>query len=108
MLENPYTPPSAVIGSVLLHSTRLNELRIIADWLRDNALRPQEPESSGGYRIYTKSRLFNISKQPAPNLVKQLDPDAVNRAPPGVDLEPQDAVGIYYCVFPSAHPHHVL
>ncbi|KAG8898971.1 Nucleoporin nup84 [Tulasnella sp. 403] len=77
---------------MLAASPRLNELYIVANWLRDIAPPVQLPDHPPGYRINTKMKLRHgrVGQPGHENLVRAIDPDVLNRES-GLSLDPQDA-----------------
>ena len=78
------------------HSPLLNELVIVREWLHDTAPNPHPPEATTGYWKFTHLRLQQAQRtgdmRDVQKLVKQLDPDAVNRSNDGKVLSADDAV----------------
>ncbi|KAF7294646.1 Nuclear pore complex protein [Mycena indigotica] len=82
LAENPYTPTSTLAQAVLLASPLLSELVAVREWLQDSAPLPQHPEATTGYWKFTKHNIMQSQRMGGAtrdNLVKEMDPDAVNR-----------------------------
>jgi nuclear pore complex protein Nup107 len=66
------------------------------EWLHDTAPSPHPPEAATGYWKFTNLRLQQAQRtgdrRDVEKLVKELDPDAVNRASGGKVLSADDAV----------------
>lgn len=90
--ENPYTPTSTVAQAILNANPLLSELIVVREWLHDTASSPQNPEATTGYRKFTKHSVMKSLRSGQRNgLVKEMDPDAVNREP-GSSLAADDMV----------------
>ncbi len=92
--ENPYTPTSTVAQAIMNASPLLSELIVIREWLQETAPAPQHPEATTGYWTFTKHNVVQAARTAAggrSGLVKELDPDAVNRGD-GRALASDDAV----------------
>lgn len=75
-------------------SPLLSELVIIREWLQETAPSPQHPEATTGYWKFTKHSILQSLRSGTGSrdgLVKQMDPDAVNREE-GRSLATDDAV----------------
>ncbi|KAK0213959.1 nuclear pore protein 84/107 [Armillaria fumosa] len=80
--ENPYTPTSTVAQAIMNASPLLSELIVIREWLQETAPAPQHPEATTGYWTFTKHNVVQAARTAVggrSGLVKELDPDAVNR-----------------------------
>jgi nuclear pore complex protein Nup107 len=95
MRENPYVTPKTLANHLIHHSPTLTELIITREWLQDTAPPPQTVESATAYWNFTRLSLLHAQRSGAAgsqaNLVKELDPDAINREAGGV-LAGEDAV----------------
>ena len=93
--ENPYVTPRALANHLIHHSPILTELIITREWLQDTAPTPQPVESATAYWNFTRLSLLHAQRSGTTgsqaNLVKELDPDAINREPAGV-LAGEDSV----------------
>ncbi|TDL18237.1 hypothetical protein BD410DRAFT_775281 [Rickenella mellea] len=93
--ENPYTPTATLAQSIMAHSRLLSELVVVREWLHDCAPPPRAPEATTGYWKGTRLRLMQGmrtgNKKEVEALVKELDPDAVNRVDDGKGLAADDA-----------------
>lgn len=72
----------------------LTELIVVREWLQDTAPTPAHPEATTGYWKFTKhnvTQAMRLGGPPRDGLVKELDPDAVNRDD-GRGLVADDAV----------------
>jgi nuclear pore complex protein Nup107 len=75
-------------------SPRLTELVVVREWLHDTAPQPQHPEATTGYWKFTKHNVMQSLRTgggPRDGLVREMDPDAVNREE-GRSLAVDDAV----------------
>lgn len=75
-------------------SPLLSELIVIREWLQEAAPPPQHPEATTGYWKFTKHSVMQSLRTgngQRDGLVKELDPDAVNREE-GKSLAADDAV----------------
>ncbi|KAJ7063608.1 nuclear pore protein 84/107 [Mycena amicta] len=82
LAENPYTPTSTLAQAILHASPLLSELVAVREWLQDSAPLPQHPEATTGYWKFTKHGVMQsrrIGGNSRDGLVKEMDPDAVNR-----------------------------
>ncbi|KAE9401605.1 hypothetical protein BT96DRAFT_1018085 [Gymnopus androsaceus JB14] len=80
--QNPYTPTSTVAQAILNASPVLTELIVVREWLQDTAPPPMQPEATTGYWKFTKHNIMQglrTGAGPRSGLVKEMDPDAVNR-----------------------------
>ncbi|TFK71838.1 hypothetical protein BDN72DRAFT_816969 [Pluteus cervinus] len=81
--ENPYTPTSTLAQSIMNSSPLLSELIVVREWLHETAPAPQPPEATTGYWVFTKhsiSQSLRTGGTHRDGLVKEMDPDAVNRS----------------------------
>jgi len=62
-------------------SSLLSELVVVREWLHETAPHPQHPEATTGYWRFTKHSVMQTLRTGSrrDGLVKQMDPDAVNR-----------------------------
>ncbi|KAJ6459798.1 nuclear pore protein 84/107 [Mycena vitilis] len=82
LAENPYTPTSTLAQAIMHASPLLSELVVVREWLQDSAPPPQHPEATTGYWKFTKHSVMQALRMGGgarDGLVKELDPDAVNR-----------------------------
>ncbi|KAK7023754.1 nuclear pore complex protein [Favolaschia claudopus] len=85
LAENPYTPTLTLAQAIMHASPLLSELVAVREWLQDSAPPPHHPEATTGYWKFTKHsvmqsmRLGNAGGGTRDGLVKEMDPDAVNR-----------------------------
>ncbi|KAJ6620333.1 107-domain-containing protein [Mycena sp. CBHHK59/15] len=82
LAENPYTPTSTLAQAIMNASPLLSELIVVREWLQDTAPSPQHPEATTGYWKFTKHGVIQSLRMggaPRDGLVKEMDPDAVNR-----------------------------
>lgn len=80
--QNPYTPTSTIAQAILNASPVLTELIVVREWLQDTAPPPMQPEATTGYWKFTKHNIMQALRtgaSPRSGLVKEMDPDAVNR-----------------------------
>ncbi|KAJ7118836.1 nuclear pore protein 84/107 [Mycena epipterygia] len=92
LAENPYTPTSTLAQAIMHASPLLSELVVVREWLQDTAPAPQHPEATTGYWKFTKHGVMQSLRMggaPRGGLVKEMDPDAVNRGD-GRMLAPDD------------------
>ncbi|EJD49593.1 hypothetical protein AURDEDRAFT_161152 [Auricularia subglabra TFB-10046 SS5] len=90
--ENPFTPLDTLVGRLVHNSNGLSELLAVRDWAEGTAPPPQSPEKRLGYWNFTRHRIVHdkrVSNSRSGNIVQEMDPDAVNRAP-GMVLDPND------------------
>ncbi|KAK1227800.1 Nucleoporin nup84 [Marasmius sp. AFHP31] len=79
---NPYVPTSTIAQAIMQSSPVLTELIVVREWLQDTAPTPAHPEATTGYWKFTKhnvTQAMRLGGAPRDGLVKELDPDAVNR-----------------------------
>jgi nuclear pore complex protein Nup107 len=83
LAENPYTPTSTLAQAIMHASPLLSELVVVREWLQDSAPPPQHPEATTGYWKFTKHSIMQSLRLAGggarDGLVKEMDPDAVNR-----------------------------
>ncbi|KAJ6546893.1 nuclear pore protein 84/107 [Mycena capillaripes] len=83
LAENPYTPTSTLAQAIMHASPLLSELVVVREWLQDSAPPPQHPEATTGYWKFTKHGVMQSLRMGGggarDGLVKEMDPDAVNR-----------------------------
>ncbi|KAK0184859.1 107-domain-containing protein, partial [Armillaria mellea] len=82
LFENPCTPTLTVAQAIMNASPLLSELIVMREWLQETAPAPQHPEATTGYWTFTKHNVVQAARTAAgdrSSLVKELDPDAVNR-----------------------------
>ncbi|KAJ7349466.1 nuclear pore protein 84/107 [Mycena albidolilacea] len=83
LAENPYTPTSTLAQAIMHASPLLSELVVVREWLQDSAPPPQHPEATTGYWKFTKHSVMQSLRLAGggtrDGLVKEMDPDAVNR-----------------------------
>jgi nuclear pore complex protein Nup107 len=73
-------------------SPLLTELIVVREWLQETAPAPQRPEATTGYWKFTKHGVMQALRTGhRDGLVKEMDPDAVNRES-GKGLATDDAV----------------
>jgi nuclear pore complex protein Nup107 len=75
-------------------SVLLTELVVVREWLHETAPQPQHPEATTGYWKFTKHNVMQALRTGSgirEGLVKELDPDAMNRGD-GRSLAADDAV----------------
>ncbi|EGO23158.1 hypothetical protein SERLADRAFT_450816 [Serpula lacrymans var. lacrymans S7.9] len=80
--ENPYIPTSTLAQAIMNSSPLLSELVVVREWLHETAPPPQFPEVTTGYWKFTKHSVMQSLRTgsgPRDGLVKEMDPDAVNR-----------------------------
>ncbi|KAJ4468243.1 nuclear pore protein 84/107 [Lentinula aciculospora] len=81
--QNPYTPTATIAQAILNASPVLTELIVVREWLQDTAPSPMQPEATTGYWKFTKHNIMQGLRTGSgvrQGLVKEIDPDAVNRA----------------------------
>ncbi|KAF8492248.1 nuclear pore protein 84/107 [Gautieria morchelliformis] len=92
--ENPYATPMSLANHIIHHSPILSELIITREWLQDTAPPPQIIETATTYWNFTKLSLMHARRSGIAStqakLVKELDPDVVNRES-GAVLAAEDA-----------------
>ena len=94
LASNPFTPTSTLAQAIMHASPLLSELIVVREWLHETAPPPQHPEVTTGYWKFTKHNVMQglrTGAGPREGLVKELDPDAVNRGD-GRTLAADDAV----------------
>lgn len=95
--DNPYATPQQLANRLIAHSPILTELMITREWLQDTAPPPQILESVTAYWNFTRLNLMHAKRSGVngaqTGLVKELDPDVVNRKP-GRTLAGEDAVSM--------------
>jgi|ERR1700722_3910780 len=104
--ENPYTPSSTLAQAIMNTTPRLAELIVIREWLHDTAPQPQHPDATTGYWKFTKHSVMQALRTGTTHrdgLVKELDPDAVNRESERT-LAADDAVGTFLVAIISDNP----
>ncbi|KAL4062442.1 nuclear pore protein 84/107 [Scleroderma yunnanense] len=82
LAQNPFTPTSTLAQAIMHASPLLSELVVVREWLHETAPPPQHPEVTTGYWKFTKHNVMQglrTGSGPREGLVKELDPDAVNR-----------------------------
>ncbi|PPQ97470.1 hypothetical protein CVT26_002818, partial [Gymnopilus dilepis] len=83
LLQNPYTPPSALAQAIVRSSALLTELLVIREWLQETAPNPTQVEATTGYWRVTKATILQGLRtgqgQGKEGVVKEMDPDAVGR-----------------------------
>ncbi|KAJ7494494.1 nuclear pore protein 84/107 [Mycena galericulata] len=83
LAENPYTPTSSLAQAIMHASPLLSELIVVREWLQDTAPPPHHPEATTGYWKFTKHGVMQALRLGGggtrDGLVKEMDPDAVNR-----------------------------
>ncbi|KAH7921000.1 nuclear pore protein 84/107 [Leucogyrophana mollusca] len=82
LAENPYTPTSTLAQAIMHSSSLLTELVVVREWLHETAPSPKHPEATTGYWKFTKHNVMQSLRTGAvtrDGLVKEMDPDAVNR-----------------------------
>ena len=102
LLENPYTPTSALSQAIFRASPLLTELMVVREWLQETAPAPAPPEANTGYWKFTKHTInqgVRTGHAPREGLVSDMDPDAVNRVD-GAGLAADDAVSMSKLVSP--------
>ncbi|KAG7092946.1 hypothetical protein E1B28_009248 [Marasmius oreades] len=80
--SNPYTPTSTIAQAIMQSSPVLTELIVVREWLQETAPSPAHPEATTGYWKFTKhnvTQAMRLGGGARDGLVKELDPDAVNR-----------------------------
>jgi hypothetical protein len=80
-------------------SPLLTELIVVREWLQETAPPPQRPEATTGYWKFTKHNVMQSLRTGMGHkdgLVKQMDPDAVNREG-GRGLAADDTVSFFLC-----------
>ncbi|KAJ3988288.1 nuclear pore protein 84/107 [Lentinula detonsa] len=80
--QNPYTPTATIAQAILNASPVLTELIVVREWLQETAPSPMQPEATTGYWKFTKHSIMQALRTGSgarTGLVKELDPDAVNR-----------------------------
>ncbi|KAH7906565.1 nuclear pore protein 84/107 [Hygrophoropsis aurantiaca] len=93
LVENPYTPTSTLAQAIMYSSSLLTELVVVREWLHETAPPPQHPEATTGYWKFTKHNVMQSLRTGTgtrSGLVKEMDPDAVNRGD-GKSLVADDA-----------------
>ncbi|KAF9244485.1 107-domain-containing protein [Melanogaster broomeanus] len=93
LAQNPLTPTLTLAQSIMHASPLLTELVIVREWLHETASPPQHPEATTGYWKFTKHNVMQALRTgsgPREGLVKEFDPDAVNRGD-GRSLAADDA-----------------
>ncbi|KAG6332899.1 hypothetical protein ID866_6186, partial [Astraeus odoratus] len=94
LAQNPFTPTSTLAQAIMHASPLLSELVVVREWLHETASPPQHPEVTTGYWKFTKHNVMQglrTGSGPRGGLVKELDPDAVNRGD-GRTLAADDAL----------------
>jgi nuclear pore complex protein Nup107 len=90
-------PPRQLAHHIIHHSPVLTEHIVTREWLQDTAPTPQTIESATAYWNFTRLNLLHAQTlgvaRSQVNLVKELDPDMINREPSSM-LETEDAVHI--------------
>ncbi|KAJ7771524.1 nuclear pore protein 84/107 [Mycena metata] len=84
LAENPYTPTRTLAQAIMHASPLLSELVAVREWLQETAPPPQHPEATTGYWKFTKHGVMQSLRiggggGARDGLVKEMDPDAVNR-----------------------------
>lgn len=82
LTENPYTPTSTLAQAIMNTSPLLAELIVVREWLQETAPAPLPVEATTGYWKFTKYNVMQSLRTGAGHrdgLVKEMDPDAVNR-----------------------------
>jgi Nuclear pore protein 84 / 107 len=82
LAENPYTPTSTLAQAIMNASPLLTELIVVREWLQETAPAPQRPEATTGYWKFTKYNVMQSLRSGTgtrDGLVKEMDPDALNR-----------------------------
>ncbi|KAJ7184429.1 nuclear pore protein 84/107 [Mycena filopes] len=83
LAENPYTPTQTLAQAIMHASPLLSELVAVREWLHETAPPPQHPEATTGYWKFTKHGVMQSLRMGGggarDGLVKEMDPDAVNR-----------------------------
>ncbi|KAK7060258.1 Nucleoporin nup84 [Paramarasmius palmivorus] len=80
--QNPFTPTSTIAQAIMNSSPVLTELIVVREWLQETAPTPAHPEATTGYWKFTRHTVMQAMRTGASGrdgLVKELDPDAVNR-----------------------------
>lgn len=95
--SNPYTPTSTLAQSIMHSSPLLTELIVVREWLQETAPQPHHPEACTGYWKFTKHGVMQALRTGdggrRDGLVKEMDPDAVNREE-GKALAADDSVSL--------------
>jgi nuclear pore complex protein Nup107 len=103
LTENPYTPTATIAQALMETSPLFAELVFVREWLQDTAPWPSPPEANTGYWKFTKHNVMQAQRtgNNRDGLVREMDPDAVNREE-GKSLASDDAVRCsLYLVIPS-------
>lgn len=93
LIENPYTPTATIAQALMDTSPLFAELVVVREWLQDSAPLPPAPEANTGYWKFTKHSVMQSLRMGnnRDGLVREMDPDAVNREE-GKSLASDDAV----------------
>jgi len=99
LTQNPYTPPINLVRTLTTSFPLFEELLIIRDWLQDIAPCPPPTEATTGYWKFTKHSVLQSLRMGnnRDGLVRQMDPDAVNRGDQKM-LASEDAVCCHPCL----------
>lgn len=100
LAENPYTTTSTLAQAIMNASPLLTELIVVREWLQEIAPAPQRPEATTGYWKFTKHNVMQALRTGTgqrDGLVKEMDPDVVNRGG-GRALSTDDTVSCIYVV----------
>lgn len=82
LAENPYTPTSTLSQAIINASPLLTELIVVREWLQETTPALLRPESTTGYWKFMKycvMQSLRTGMGHRDGLVKEMDPDAVNR-----------------------------
>ncbi|KIO00919.1 hypothetical protein M404DRAFT_744982 [Pisolithus tinctorius Marx 270] len=93
LAQNPFTPTSTLAQAIMHASPLLSELVVVREWLHETASTVQHPEVTTGYWKFTKYNVMQGLRTGAgarEGLVREMDPDAVNRGD-GKTLAADDA-----------------
>ena len=96
---NAFAPPQTLVNHLIGSSKILRELMVVKTWAEDTAPEPAPPESRTGYWNYTRHWIVHNKRVSGArtssshaNIVRELDPDVVNRED-GKMLDAMDDVG---------------
>lgn len=96
LASNPYAPPASLAQSIMNASPLLSSLVVVREWLHETATPAAtlDPGATTGYWRFTRHVIVQGLRtgRSAGGIVKEMDPDAVNRAD-GSALAIDDAVG---------------